>query len=112
MSQRIFAQEWRDCLKAHYQYVIRENDGVTLRTLVKVLHAVGFTDDDLSQLRIEATMRADAMPDDYVPEEVIAQAESAVEAPLVYDVESEPDAEPADDAPPPDPTLPRQLSLF
>ena len=29
-----------------------------------------FTDDELAALRLEATMRADDMPDDYVPDEV------------------------------------------
>ncbi len=69
---RIFADDWRDCLREQYKYVIRQQDHRTEATLTDVLHQVGFTDDELAALRLDATMRADDMPDDYVPEEVQA----------------------------------------
>jgi hypothetical protein len=69
MSQgRIFADDWRDCLREQYKYVIRQQDSRTEVTLTKVLYDVGFSEDDLAALRLEATMRD--MPDDYVPDEV------------------------------------------
>lgn len=55
-----FAEEWRDCLRAHYKHAVRENDTVTLRTLVGVLQGqIGFTDDEMQRLYIEATMHVD-----------------------------------------------------
>lgn len=68
MAQSVFTEEWRRCLKEHYKTVVRNGDKLTERTLVPVLHRVGFTDDELRQLYVEATMRADDMPDDFVPE--------------------------------------------
>lgn len=67
---RIFADDWRDTLREQYKYVIQQGDTRTEETLTQVLHEVGFTDDDLAALRLEATMRAEDMPDDYVPDEV------------------------------------------
>lgn len=68
MEQSVFKDEWRRCLKEHYKYVIRNQDSTTQRTLLPVLHRLGFTDDDLRQLYVEATMRADDMPDDFMPD--------------------------------------------
>lgn len=67
-NESIFADEWRESLRAHYQHVIRNNDQVTLKTLVGVLHDVGFTDDELRQLAFEATLRAEDVADDFVPD--------------------------------------------
>lgn len=64
----IFADDWRECLREQYKYVVRQQDHVTRRSLIAVLHSVGFTEADLRALEIEATMRADDMPDDFVPD--------------------------------------------
>ncbi len=66
-EQNIFAEEWRRCLREHYKYVIQEQDTITEQTLAGVLHRVGFTDDDLRQLYMEATIRADELPDHVLP---------------------------------------------
>lgn len=69
MAERnIFAEEWRRCLREHYKYVIAEGDHITERTLVGVLHRVGFTDDELRQLYMEATLRAEDVPDNFMPD--------------------------------------------
>ncbi|MCU0511230.1 MAG: hypothetical protein MUE40_01540 [Anaerolineae bacterium] len=69
MTERsIFFEEWRRCLCEHYRHVIRTGDDVTRRSLVKVLERVGFTDDELRQLYLEATLRAEDMPADFVPD--------------------------------------------
>jgi hypothetical protein len=73
MSQRIFADDWRACLREQYKSVIQQQDARTEVTLTAVLYEVGFTEDELAALKFEATLRADDMPDDYVPEEVQAQ---------------------------------------
>lgn len=70
MAERssIFQEEWRKCLNEHYKYVIREDDKVTERTLTPILHRIGYTDDDLQRLYMEATMRAEDLPDDFLPD--------------------------------------------
>lgn len=64
----IFADDWRECLREQYKHVVRQQDHITRRSLIAVLHSVGFTEADLRALEIEATMRADDMPDDFVPD--------------------------------------------
>jgi hypothetical protein len=65
--QSPFAEEWRNCLREHYKQTIRENDRATLDTLSGVMNSVGFREDDLKALYLEATMRAEDMPDGYLP---------------------------------------------
>lgn len=68
-SQRsVFFDEWIKSLREQYKYVIRKNDQVTLPSLTSVMHNVGFTDDELNHLRVEATMHVDAVGDDFVPD--------------------------------------------
>jgi hypothetical protein len=91
MSQRIFADDWRDCLREQYKSVIQQQDTRTEATLTRVLHEVGFTRDELAALKFEATLRADDMPDDYVPEEVAQQYYEGVD--IAAEVVEEPVAE-------------------
>jgi hypothetical protein len=67
-EQNIFAEEWRRCLREHYKYIIKESDKVTEQTLVTVLHRVGFTENELRQLYMEATIRAEDMSGDVLPD--------------------------------------------
>jgi len=68
-SQRsVFFDEWIKSLREQYKYVIRNNDQVTLPSLTTVMHNVGFSDDELAHLRVEATMHVDAVGADYVPD--------------------------------------------
>lgn len=69
MEQRsIFFDEWIKSLREQYKYVVRNNDQVTLPSLTKVMHDVGFGDDELAQLRVQATMHVDDVGGDYVPD--------------------------------------------
>ena len=131
----IFAGEWRDCLRAHYTHVVRAQDGLTERTLISVMHEAGFSDEELIELKLRATLHVDdvgadfvpdaalfeaiALPDAPAPEAVAAAAENtaaAVEAEdesEAADAEDDPEPPPASEeyyAPPDD--TPRQLSLF
>ncbi len=64
-GQSIFHQDWRACLRAHYMHVIRIGDKVTEPTLHGVLTRVGFSDDEIKQMAVEAKMRdTDAFPDE------------------------------------------------
>jgi hypothetical protein len=95
MSQRrIFADDWRDCLREQYLSVIRQQDQRTEVTLNEVMYEAGFSEDDLAAMRLEATLRAEDMPDDYVPEEV-KNASAGV------DLLPEAEADVVDDSPPP-----------
>lgn len=49
----IFYDEWRDCLREHYIYVIQSNDHVTEPSLREVMLEIGFTEDDLEHIRAE-----------------------------------------------------------
>ncbi len=141
MPSSIFAQEWRDCLRAHYTTVVRASDHVTEKTLRTVMFEAGFSEDDLRQLYIQATAHVDNVGDDFVPdmdfiegkaEAVIVPAVSVtpevIEAEIVEesvamdeaaDAESESDEadqseqadEAQDEAPKNDPDV-TQLSLF
>jgi hypothetical protein len=72
----IFFEEWLRSLREQYKFVIRNNDKVTLPSLTMVLHDVGFSDDELAQLRVEATMHVDSMPDDFVPDMTILNTQN------------------------------------
>lgn len=122
--ESVFSDDWRDCLRAHYTQVVRNNDQVTLSTLVDVLNKVGFEEAELHTLYVQATMRADEV--DFVPDpEVIEKVFAAVKAPepevaapmLIEDAvePAEIEAEPTDeDEEPPPSAVPgiQQLSLF
>ena len=136
----IFADDWRDCLREQYRYVVQQQDQRTEATLTDVLHEAGFSDDELAALRLEATMRAEDMPDDYVPEEiqtlvqgvdvapeapeaipdeppvVVVDEDEPEPAPLTFDeLAAEESPEPLDEPDEPDeaePDSPQQMSLF
>jgi hypothetical protein len=64
----VFTDDWRQCLREQYKHVIRTNDEVTRPSLTRVLYSVGFTDDELRQLAVEATMHVDDVPEGFVPD--------------------------------------------
>ncbi len=79
----VFFDEWIRSLREQYKHVVRRNDKVTLPTLTAVMQNVGFSEDELTQLRIEATMHVDDVGKDFVadinalPTKVPAQAHPA-----------------------------------
>lgn len=75
----VFFDEWIKSLREQYKHVIRNNDQVTLPSLTQVLHNIGFTDDELAQLRVEATMHVDDVGDDYVPDLDILNSSQATQ---------------------------------
>jgi hypothetical protein len=81
MSNNVFADEWRECLEEHYKYVVQKDANPNnVQSLQKVLLQPNgnrppiFTESELEALNLQATLRAEDMPDDYVPPQVIAQA--------------------------------------
>lgn len=79
-KQSVFFEEWIRSLREQYKYVVRSRDRVTLPSLTAVLHQVGFTDDELAQLRIEATMRLDDVGEDYVADMTVLDKVKAGQA--------------------------------
>jgi ribosomal protein L12E/L44/L45/RPP1/RPP2 len=136
MSSSPFGEDWRACLRAHYQYVVRGNDEPTRKTLTGVLYQVGFTEDELHMLYINATLHVDDLPEGFTPDltvmaaiaeaatapptsvpppDLIAVAEaalSAAEASADSAADDEDAAPPSDDQPHADPDAPQQMSLF
>jgi hypothetical protein len=68
MSENIFADEWLECLEAHYMHVIRIKDKVTEPSLSIVMHSAGFSDKQLAELKVRATMHIDDVGEDFVPD--------------------------------------------
>lgn len=55
MARRsVFYEEWRDCLRAHYLYVVRNNDRITEPTLRVVLQDAGITQSEIESWHQEA----------------------------------------------------------
>lgn len=67
MNQSVFFDEWRRCLQEHYKAVVRRNDHVAEKTLMGVLSRVGFREDELRMLYMEATMHVDRVPNGFMP---------------------------------------------
>ncbi len=105
MTVNVFADEWRDCLRFHYIYVLRSNDKRTLASLMTVMNEAGFREDELRELAVRATAHVDDVPADFVPDLNILQPEAAVEQSVEAEPEETPPAENDSDAP-------KQLSLF
>ncbi|MBI1282266.1 MAG: hypothetical protein GC179_29335 [Anaerolineaceae bacterium] len=68
MSENVFADDWVDCLESHYMHVIRNKDKVTEPSLSVVMHSAGFSDKQLAELRVRATMHVDDTGTDFVPD--------------------------------------------
>ncbi|MCK6580314.1 MAG: hypothetical protein L6Q98_19650 [Anaerolineae bacterium] len=73
-GQSPFADDWRECLRAHYQYVVRANDRRTLDSLTGVLHQVGFREDELGELYLRATLHVDEVAEDFTPDMTVVAA--------------------------------------
>ena len=86
----VFADEWRACLREHYMDVIRNHDHATQKSLVSVMYEVGFSESDLAELRVLATMHVDDVPGDFVPDlDVLKVEEPTVYAAVVLEEETE-----------------------
>ena len=67
-KRSVFADEWRRSLRAQYQHVAQTGDMVTLPSLTDVMLQVGFGEDELSQLKLQATMHVDDVADGFAPD--------------------------------------------
>lgn len=62
----VFFEEWLRSLREQYKYVVRKQDAITLPTLTAVMQEAGFSEAELTQLRVEATMHVDDVGGDFV----------------------------------------------
>lgn len=85
----IFQDDWRDCLRAHYAYVIRERDANNEQSLITVLMQTGFTESEILSMRQEIVLELGWV--EPAPPQVAAPAE-ALEAEPVPELLSQPDA--------------------
>jgi len=60
----LFFEEWRACLRAHYQYVVRTEDEVTEPTLREVLLLTGLSADEIEALYEEARALGPLTPEE------------------------------------------------
>lgn len=132
MTNNPFREEWRDCLRAHYLHVIRSGDRVTEPSLQLVMLEAGFSQAELAELRVRATLRTEDAPLGFTPDldalrvypaarppaPAEPEPDSALAEPLMETDAAEADAAPAEaepeaaEAPADDADLPQQLSLF
>lgn len=73
----VFTEEWRDCLRAHYTSIVRNDDRTTEHTLRGVMIEAGFSEDELKQLYVLATAHVDDVGADFVPDMDVFAEESA-----------------------------------
>ena len=51
MDISLFEDEWKECLRAHYDHVVREHDENNEASLISVLIQTGFTQDEIELMR-------------------------------------------------------------
>jgi len=73
----VFREEWLRSLRAQYQHVLQRGDRVALPSLTAVLQDIGFGEDELRQLRLEATLRSEDVAEDFVPDLQILEPRTA-----------------------------------
>ena len=93
MTGNPFHKEWRDCLRAHFLYVIRSGDRVTEPSLRLVMLEAGFSDEELAELRVQATLRVEDAPPGFVPDLDALRVYPAAVPPVPAEAAPEPDSE-------------------
>ncbi len=74
MEERsVFFAEWLRSLREQYKHVVAQDDRLTLSSLTAVMSEVGFSADELAQLRVEATMHVDKVGVDHVADMAILE---------------------------------------
>lgn len=97
-QKSIFFDEWRACLHAHFEHVVRSGDTVTEPTLRHVLQQTGLTDEELELIRAEVLHASGTEPEDFSPETTASELD-ALEEDRIEDVDEHP-AEDVDEGDP------------
>src|SRR5258708_14324155 len=80
MDISLFEDDWKECLRAHYDYVVREHDDNNEGSLISVLVQTGFTQDEIDMMRAEKVASLDEDFDAVA--EVEAEPIEYIEAPV------------------------------
>lgn len=64
----VFSDEWRACQREHYKQTVRTGDVRRRAQLADALRSTGFSEAELSEMYLRATMHVDDLPDDFVPD--------------------------------------------
>lgn len=64
----VFRGEWHAQQEAHYRYVVRTGDSQRREHIKQVMRDLGYSEEEIAQLYMQATMHVDDMPDDFVPD--------------------------------------------
>lgn len=86
MPLNVFADDWRECLRAHYMHVIRTRDKVTEPSLTVVMRSAGFNETELAEMRVLATAHVDDVPADFVPDLDALNTPPPAEEPRIFPV--------------------------
>jgi hypothetical protein len=101
----IFNDDWRTCLREQYMHVIRTGDQATLPSLTALMISeLNFTEAELVELRVMATMHVDDVAEDFVPDLNVLRQAAPQPVPVPQIVEEDEDDDDEDDF--------VQLSLF
>jgi len=99
-DENLFKQDWQDCLRAHYAYVVREQDMNNERSLVTVLLQTGFDQEDIDLMRAALGWVIEPPPVEISPEPApelqIADPVENVAEPTVSEPEPAPPSENAE----------------
>jgi len=80
-----FNEEWRACLQAHYEHVLRIQDVVTEPTLYRVLRNTGFSEEQIAKIQfdviglVEAALEPPQIVADAPPESIALEEPVAIE---------------------------------
>ena len=85
-QQNLFAEDWINCLRAHYAHVIREQDTNNEQSLVSVLLETGFSEEDITTMHTEVVASLGWQDEPAEPERTIAE-----EAPYDWVIPTEPE---------------------
>ena len=80
-SRSPFFAEWIQSLREHYMNVIRTEDTITEQSLIQVMQEVGFSEDEIRELKIRATMHVDEVSEDFVPDVELLKQQRATPHP-------------------------------
>lgn len=70
-----FAQEWRASLEAFFAQTARTGNAQQRQDAMKLLLEAGYSEAAITDLYIRATMHADSLPDDFVPDLATIEAQ-------------------------------------
>lgn len=63
-----FAEDWRQSTIAHWMDIVRRGDRVAESTHRAIMAQLGFSEQEIEMLKLEATMKIENLESDFIPE--------------------------------------------